>query len=89
VESSRDAILMLDSQRGIVTYNSAFEELFGYEKGELKGKSVRVLHPSEESLVPLERLPIRRSSVQVPSGRNGIFGRGTAAPSPLRRSPRR
>ncbi len=49
VESSRDAILMLDSQRRIVTYNSAFEELFGYEKGELKGKSVRVLHPSEES----------------------------------------
>ena len=40
---------MLDSQRRIVTYNSAFEELFGYEKGELKGKSVRVLHPSEES----------------------------------------
>jgi len=49
VESSTDAILMMDSDRNIVTCNQAFLNLFGYEKGEIEGKSIRVIHQSDES----------------------------------------
>ncbi len=49
VEASRDAILLLDPQRHIITCNAAFEELFGWRRDELVGQSVRIIHPSEES----------------------------------------
>jgi diguanylate cyclase (GGDEF)-like protein/PAS domain S-box-containing protein len=49
VESSTDAILMLDRERNAVTCNQAFLDLFGYQKNEVEGQSIRVLHPSEES----------------------------------------
>jgi diguanylate cyclase (GGDEF)-like protein/PAS domain S-box-containing protein len=49
VESSTDAILMLDRERNIVTCNQAFLGLFGYRKEEVQGKSIRIMHPSEES----------------------------------------
>ncbi|MBN1254210.1 MAG: PAS domain S-box protein [Deltaproteobacteria bacterium] len=49
VESSTDAILMLDRERNIVTCNQAFLKLFGYKKGEVEDKSTRIIHPSEES----------------------------------------
>ena len=48
IESSSDAILILDRDRVIRSYNPACLKLFGYERGELDGKSVRVLHSSEE-----------------------------------------
>jgi len=49
VESSMDAILLLDTERRIVSVNQTFCQLFGYERDEIVGKSVRNIHPSEES----------------------------------------
>jgi diguanylate cyclase (GGDEF)-like protein/PAS domain S-box-containing protein len=49
VESSTDAILMLDRERNVITCNQAFLDLFGYEKNEIEGHSIRLIHPSEES----------------------------------------
>ncbi len=49
VESSTDAILMLDRERNVVTCNQAFLALFGYRKGEVEGKSIRIIHPSMDS----------------------------------------
>jgi PAS domain S-box-containing protein len=48
VESSSDAILLLSTERSILSYNRSFCELFGYERDELVGNSVRRIHPSEE-----------------------------------------
>jgi PAS domain S-box-containing protein len=48
VESTSDAILHLDKNRRIVSYNQAFYNLFGYEPNEIIGKSVRVIHRSDE-----------------------------------------
>ena len=49
VESSTDAILMLDRERNAVTCNQAFLDLFGYQKSEVEGQPIRIVHPSEES----------------------------------------
>ncbi|MEA3359363.1 MAG: PAS domain S-box protein, partial [Thermodesulfobacteriota bacterium] len=49
VESSSDAILMMDNERKIVSYNKAFLDLFGYGRDEIKGKSIRIIHPSDAS----------------------------------------
>lgn len=49
VESSSDAILMIDANRKMVSFNKAFLDLFGYERAEVEGKSIRMLHPSDES----------------------------------------
>jgi len=49
VESSTDAILMLDKERNVVTCNQAFFNLFGYNKREIEGKSIRIIHQSDES----------------------------------------
>jgi diguanylate cyclase (GGDEF)-like protein/PAS domain S-box-containing protein len=49
VESSTDAILMLDQERNAVTCNQAFLDLFGYQKSGVEGQSIRIVHPSEES----------------------------------------
>ena len=49
VESSTDAILMLDKERKIISSNQAFLDLFGYEKSEIEGKSIRIIHPSDDS----------------------------------------
>jgi diguanylate cyclase (GGDEF)-like protein/PAS domain S-box-containing protein len=49
VESSTDAILMLNRERNAITCNQAFLDLFGYQKGEVEGQSIRIVHPSEES----------------------------------------
>ena len=49
VENSTDAILMLDKERKIISSNQAFLDLFGYEKSEIEGKSIRIIHPSDDS----------------------------------------
>ncbi len=49
VESSSDAILMLDRDRKVISCNQAFIDLFGYRKEEIQGKSVRLIHKSDES----------------------------------------
>jgi diguanylate cyclase (GGDEF)-like protein/PAS domain S-box-containing protein len=49
VESSTDAILMLDRERNAIACNQAFLDLFGYRKGEVEGKSIRIIHLSEKS----------------------------------------
>ncbi|MFQ5485026.1 MAG: PAS domain S-box protein [Desulfobacterales bacterium] len=49
VESSSDAILVLDVDRKIVSCNRAFLALFGYDLSEVIGQSTSMIHPSEES----------------------------------------
>ena len=49
VESSSDAIVMLDPRRRIVSCNKAFLDLFGYAEDEVVGGSARKIHPSDES----------------------------------------
>ena len=51
IESSSDAILMLDKNRNIVSCNKACLSLFGYEPGEVEGKSVRIIHTSDNNFV--------------------------------------
>ena len=51
VESTSDAILLVDQARRIVSTNQAFLDLFGYERHELEGQSIRIVHPSEESFL--------------------------------------
>jgi hypothetical protein len=40
---------MLDKERHIISSNQAFLDLFGYEKSEIEGKSIRIIHPSDDS----------------------------------------
>ncbi|MBN2124311.1 MAG: PAS domain S-box protein [Deltaproteobacteria bacterium] len=49
IESSPDAILVMDTERKIVSCNRAFQRLFGYDLMEISGLSIRLIHPSEES----------------------------------------
>jgi PAS domain S-box-containing protein len=49
VESSSDAIFMLDTQRTLTSCNQAFLDLFGYEKEEVKNRSIRLIHASDAS----------------------------------------
>ena len=57
VESTSDAVLMLNVERRIVSCNGSFLNLFGYERDEVAGKSIRIVHPSDESFYALgERL---------------------------------
>lgn len=47
-ESSSDAILMLDAKRDIISCNQAFLDLFGYTIKEVEGRSIRMIHLSDE-----------------------------------------
>lgn len=49
VESTSDAVLMLDVERRVVSCNRSFLDLFGYGREEVEGKSVRIIHESDES----------------------------------------
>lgn len=49
VESSSDAILLMDEDRRIISYNRAFLGLFGFRWQDVEGKSARILHRSDES----------------------------------------
>jgi PAS domain S-box-containing protein len=51
VQSSSDAILMVDTDRNIISFNRAFLDLFGFRWEEVEGRSTRILHPSEESFL--------------------------------------
>ena len=50
VESSTDAIMMLDHDENVITCNQAFLDLFGYQKEEVVGKAIKIIHPSDESV---------------------------------------
>jgi len=56
VESSTDAILLLDRKRRIVSFNRAFQDLFGYEKNEVEGQSIKIIHKSDESFRSFEKI---------------------------------
>ena len=56
VESSSDAILMLDKKRRMVSCGEAFLRLFGYERGEVEGQSIRIIHTSESSFAQFGQL---------------------------------
>lgn len=65
-ESISDAIFMVDADRCIVSVNRAFLELFGYTREEIIGRTIRMLHASEESFrefgklrSEMERGPVR------------------------------
>ena len=49
VESSIDAILMMDVERKIVSSNQAFLDQFGYTRDEVEGRSTRIIYKSDES----------------------------------------
>ncbi|MFB0532976.1 MAG: PAS domain S-box protein, partial [Desulfatiglandales bacterium] len=49
VESSSDAIVMLDRDRKVVSCNQAFLDLLGYVKDEVEGRSIRIIHQSDDS----------------------------------------
>ena len=49
VESTSDAVLMLDVERKLASCNQAFLDLFGYGREEVEGKSIRIIHRSDES----------------------------------------
>ncbi len=48
VESTSDAIMLVDRERKIQSCNRAFLEMLGYTAEEVMGESVRMLHPSQE-----------------------------------------
>ena len=56
VESSSDAIFMLDKHRKIVSCNQAFYKLFGFDKNEVEGESVRIIHASLDSFIAFGKL---------------------------------
>ena len=49
VISSSDAIISLDTQRRLTMCNPAFLSQFGYTEDEVMGKSITLIHPSEEA----------------------------------------
>ena len=49
VESSDDAILAMDLNGKIVSWNRGAVKMFGYEEKELMGKSVQIIYPSERT----------------------------------------
>lgn len=51
VQSSSDGILLLDNDRRILSCNQAFLNMFGFEREEVEGKSIRIIHPSDESFI--------------------------------------
>lgn len=54
VESSSDAIMVIDKNRKILSYNRAFLDLFGLTAADVEGKTTRMLHPSDESFRELD-----------------------------------
>ncbi len=54
VEGSIDAIITLDLERRVTSCNSAFLDQFGWIRDEVIGRSVALIHPSEESFKALE-----------------------------------
>lgn len=49
VESTTDAIVVLNTDRNIVSCNQGFADLFGYGADEVKGQSVQLIYESEEA----------------------------------------
>jgi len=46
-ETAADAAVIVDANGAIVLVNTKFEELFGYERGEIIGKSIDIVVPEE------------------------------------------
>lgn len=49
VESCSDGIGLVGKGRILLSCNRAFSDLFGYERSEIEGRSVRFMYPSQES----------------------------------------
>src|SRR5208283_4420503 len=49
VQSSSDAILVIDANRRILSFNKAFLDLFGLSGEDAEGQSTRIFHPSQAS----------------------------------------
>jgi len=49
VEHSSDAILLISEDRRIISCNQAFLDLFGYDKADVEGQSMRLIHASGNS----------------------------------------
>lgn len=55
VESTSDAIAMLDTNRVVLSVNQGFVDLFGYEREEIEGDSICTVHLSEENCLEFAR----------------------------------
>jgi PAS domain S-box-containing protein len=53
VQSSSDAILVIDWNRRILSFNKAFLDLFSLTANEAEGQSIRIIHPTEASFTSL------------------------------------
>ncbi len=56
VESTTDVIVHLDKDRNIVSCNKSFLDVFGYRRDEVVGRSIKLLHESDESFRLFGRL---------------------------------
>lgn len=45
VESSMDAVIIVDGDQNIVQFNAAAEQIFGYSPAEVRGKPIHMLLP--------------------------------------------
>lgn len=78
IESAPNAMLILDRKNGIALVNRSTENLFGYSRDELMGKSSELIVP-DGLLEPSSELAAASSMQQLPD----LFGRrkdGTAVP---------
>ncbi|MDX1653262.1 MAG: PAS domain S-box protein [Brumimicrobium sp.] len=66
-ESIQEGLILVDHKGKIIDNNSTAEELFGYEKNELKGQKIEILVPNsvrskhEEHRHAYSKLPVKRS----------------------------
>ena len=55
-DSIRDALVVVSSDRTIVTCNPAFGRLFGYTPAEVAGKSVKLIYRHEDDFIKLDEI---------------------------------
>ncbi len=64
------ALVLVDVDGFIVTWDPGAERLFGYQSSDVTGKSVSLVDPEEDELAPT-REQLRRASVEGHAGREG------------------
>ncbi len=62
IEGAIDAIAMIDMKDNIIYANSAMETMYGYEKGELLGKTVAVFDTKPERVLHIKSILMKKGS---------------------------